>query len=137
MQTVEVKMNSDLLEKKLNEIHRLVFDNFTYKTDKKQYGVIEHWVQPDDSYDGTQKLVGDCEDFALHCRKLCRDANLKTRLVFCKDETGEGHLVLECDGLILDNRQRSVVTNTRLMKKGYEFISMSGYEPGEPWKEIL
>ena len=130
-------MNSDLLEKKLNEIHWLVLSNFTYKTDKELHDVSEHWVQPDESYDGTQKLIGDCEDFALHCRKLCRDANLKTRLVFCKDETGEGHLVLECNGFIIDNRQKSVVTNTYLIKKGYKFISISGYESNEPWKEIL
>lgn len=130
-------MNSDLLEKKLNEIHWLVLSNFTYKTDKELHDVSEHWVQPDESYDGTQKLIGDCEDFALHCRKLCRDNNLKTRLVYCKDETRSGHLVLECNGFIIDNRQKSVVTNTYLIKKGYKFISISGYEPGEPWKEIL
>lgn len=129
-------MNSDILQKKLNEIHNLVFKNFKYKTDKRQYDKIEHWVQPDESYDGTQKLVGDCEDFALHCRKLLRDNNLESRLVFCEDETGEGHLVLECKGYILDNRHREVVTNTYLTKKGYKFISISGFESGDVWTKI-
>jgi predicted transglutaminase-like cysteine proteinase len=121
---------------RLDEIHGMVFRNFKYKTDKKKYGVDEHWVMPEDGYDGTQKFVGDCEDFALACRKLCREGGLDTRMVFCYDETGEGHAVLECEGWILDNRQRRVESRDVLQDKGYEFIGISGYESGDPWHYI-
>jgi len=120
----------------LDSIHEQVFTHFKYKTDKRQYGLNEHWVMPDASFDGTQDFVGDCEDFALACRKLCREEGLETRLVYCKDETGEGHAVLECEGWILDNRQRKVVSNDRLTEKGYEFIGISGYNSGDPWHYI-
>lgn len=132
-------MSEDYMElyNKLDEIHEMVYKNFTYKTDKRQYGLEEHWVMPEDSYDGTQPFTGDCEDFALACRKLVRDAGIdNSRLVYCKDETGEGHGVLEVEGWILDNRQRSVVSNDRLTNKGYEFIAVSGYNSGEPWRMI-
>ena len=120
----------------LDRIHRQVFHNFTYKTDKKQYKLDEHWVMPDASYDGSQDFVGDCEDFALACRKLCREEGLKTRLVYCTEETEGGHAVLECEGWILDNRQRKVVTNDYLTDNGYKFIGISGYESGDPWHYI-
>ena len=121
----------------VEQIHKLVFSNFTYKTDKRQYKKLEYWVQPDSSYDGTQKIIGDCEDFALACRKLCDDHGYMTRLVFCNTELGEGHLVLECHGYILDNRMKKVVPKSYLDRIGYTFISISGYEPGEPWLEIV
>ena len=60
-----------------------------------------------------------------------------SRLVFCKTELGEGHLVLEVHGSILDNRMTRVVTNTYLEHKGYTFISISGYEPGDSWRELI
>lgn len=120
----------------VDQIHKLVFSNFTYKTDKKQYGELEYWVQPDDSYTGHETIVGDCEDFALACRKLCDDNCYASRLVFCKTELDEGHLVLEVDGFILDNRMTKVVTNTYLKRKGYKFLSISGYKPGDPWRKV-
>lgn len=118
------------------DIHRKVLKNFTYKTDKKQYDTIEKWVEQPESYDGSQDVIGDCEDFALACRKLLRDLKIPSRLVYCLDETGAGHLVLESKGFILDNRQTRVVTNTFLKRKGYKFLKISGYEAGDPWYNI-
>tara|TARA_Y100000034_G_scaffold33314_1_gene40857 strand:- start:4595 stop:4999 length:405 start_codon:yes stop_codon:yes gene_type:complete len=117
-------------------VHRKVFNNFTYITDIKQYGVLEKWVMPDEVYNGSQKITGDCDDFALACRKLMREAGVKTRLVYCLDETGEGHLVLEASGYILDNRQTKLMTNKSLMKKGYQFLAISGYESGDKWFKL-
>ena len=117
----------------LSFIHKKLLSNFTYKTDKEHYGVLEKWVQPDDNFSVNTPFTGDCEDFALAARKLLNEKDIKTRLVFCKDETGAGHLVLEAYGWILDNRQFKVVSNSFLQKKGYEFLKISGYDSGATW----
>ncbi len=117
-------------------VHALIMKNFTYVTDEKQYGKIEHWVMPEDSYTGREPLVGDCEDFALAARKLLRDRGIKSRLVACQDETGAGHLVLEMDGWIIDNRQLKLCSNRSLQKKGYRFLAISGYRSGETWHKL-
>lgn len=120
------------LKKSLSRIHKEVFDNFTYKTDKENYGELEYWAMPVDSV-RSKGIVGDCEDFALVCRKLCREEGLKTRLVLCLTEDNEGHLVLECEGWILDNRHRDVMNRKELP---YTWIRISGYEPGDHWHDI-
>lgn len=126
-----------ILLEQLAEIHKKVFKNFTYKTDKAQYKIDEKWVQPSKEYDGTSKIVGDCEDFALACRKLCRDAGLKTRLVFCEVGNEGGHVVLECQGWILDNRFNGVKTKDYLERnQKYKWVMISGYEPEEPWSYV-
>ena len=120
----------------LTEIHNLVHKNFTYKEDKAQYKVDEKWVMPPDNYDGTSKIVGDCEDFALACRTLCRKAGLKTRLIYCEIKDG-GHCVMECEGWILDNRFKEVKTRDALEStKHYKWVLISGFEPGDVWSSI-
>ena len=122
---------------KLKEIHSKVFRKFQYEFDKDQYKEVEKWVMPMESFDGSTKIVGDCEDFALACRKLCRDAGLQTRLVVCYTETDEGHCVLECDGWILDNRYPKVISRDKLEERGYRWIAISGFTPGEDWHKIV
>lgn len=122
---------SDLKER-LDSIHKKIFSKFTYKTDEAKYGELEHWAMPDESTIGV-KVVGDCEDFALACRALCRKENIPSRLVYCKVETGEGHCVLEVEGWILDNRYRKVRPRQEL---DYTWIRISGYEPGDDWHVI-
>jgi predicted transglutaminase-like cysteine proteinase len=116
----------------LKRIHRKVLDRFTYKTDLEQYGENEKWVMPD-----SIRVVGDCEDFALACRRLCREEGINnSRLVVCTVETGEGHCVLEVDGWILDNRCQRVVSRDFLENKGYKWLAISGYSPGDDWHNI-
>lgn len=122
---------------KLNEIHSTVFSRFKYQTDLKQFGVEEKWVMPPNTFDGTTKIVGDCEDFALACRKLCRDRGIdNSRLVVCLTEDGEGHCVLEVNGWILDNRYKRVMSRDQLGNDGYKWLAISGYNPGDDWHRI-
>ena len=116
----------------LSKIHKRVLKNFKYVTDKRQYDTIEKWVEPED----VDNVTGDCEDFAFACRKLIREEGLPSRLIYCKDETGEGHLVLESGGWVLDNRQKSLKTKQKLERIGYEFISISGFQSGDNWYKL-
>lgn len=120
----------------VHETHARVFKIFEYKTDKQQHGLIEHWHDPSMIEAALEKgkLVGDCDDFALACRHLLWKHDIPNRLVLCLDENGEGHLVLEAEGHILDNRQTRVVAAYNLP---YKWIKMSGYKIGDPWTEII
>ena len=42
---------------------------FTYVSDEEQHGTKEDWRFPE-SYDN---LTGDCDDFAIACRKLLKE----------------------------------------------------------------
>lgn len=126
----------DMLFEKLSKIHTKAFDHFEYQTDEEHYGEEEKWVMPDVDWQGITKFVGDCEDFALACRKLCRAAGVESRLVICT-VGGEGHCVLEADGWILDNRFENVFSRDYLEKnEGYVWICISGVNPGDEWTEI-
>lgn len=115
---------------RIRDIHWEVKQGFTYVTDKEQYERNEHWVMPKDPFE----VTGDCEDFALACRVLVRNKGLKSRLIFCKTEDGGGHCVLSVGGWILDNRMERVHDYQYMIKIGYRFIAMSGYEEGDTWE---
>jgi predicted transglutaminase-like cysteine proteinase len=119
----------------VQRVHARVFKIFEYKTDKEQHGLIEHWHDPAMIKAALEngRLVGDCDDFVLTCRHLLWEQNVPNRLVLCADENGDGHLVLEAEGYILDNRQTKVRTIDELP---YRWIKMSGYKAGDPWTEI-
>ena len=120
------------LQSQLNLIHKQVLKGFTYVSDKEQFGEIEYWVNHSEGYGG-EPIEGDCDDFAMACRALCRLENIPTRLVYCLTEEGEGHLVAESEGWILDNRQKKVRSRDNL---DYTWIRISGFEPGDDWHEI-
>ena len=117
-------MNELILEK-INEIHFKVRKNFVELTE-----VVEEWTMPPSNYDGSQTLRDDCDGFCLACRTLLRQAGIPSRLVYCEIENS-GHLVVEVNGWILDNRQRVVTPNTLL--KEYVWLAISGYQAGDPW----
>jgi len=110
------------------DIFHTIKRDFKYVTDRKQYGVDEKWVMPDGV-----KIEGDCEDFALACRALCRANDIQSRLILCNVETGEMHCVLESKGYILDNRMKEV---KKIDDLPYRWLAMSGYEKGEDWRAI-
>ena len=116
------------VESTLNEI-RQGFE-FNYTADER-----EEWRSKEqlttDLIDGV--LEDDCDGFALYCWHSCRDRGLKARLVYCKTETGGGHLVCECEGWVMDNRHTWVRDKDSLP---YEWISISGYDPGDAWRSL-
>lgn len=120
----------------LQEIHRRALSNFTYKHDKDVHGISEHWAYPGEFWEAGHKFVGDCDDFAMYCRALCREQNIPNRLVICLTETGEGHLVMESNGWILDNRQTRLMGSKTLEKLGYQWLYISGYNAGDPWYKV-
>lgn len=95
----------------------------TYVQDPAQYQRPEHW---------TVSLVGDCEDFALWCRKELALQGIASDLVYCLTEQGEGHLVLSVDGYILDNRHRWVMRRDDL---DYRWISLG--KPNGTWFAVI
>jgi len=119
---------------KLDSIYRLVKKNFIYREDLG----LEDWQMPPSEYNGKQLLVDDCDGFCLACRSLLRKENIPSRLVYCEIEQRNrwfGHLVVEVDGWILDLMQPQVVPNSSLY--GYRWHRISGYQPGDPWREIV
>lgn len=60
-----------------------------YISDQDQYGVEDVW---------TPSLKGDCEDYALWVKKI-----IGGKLLYVKTRKGEYHVVLEVNGLIVDN----------------------------------
>ncbi len=119
----------DTLKATLIRIHHRVRKHFVERREQ-----VERWRMPPDNYTGEQLILDDCDGFCLAVRKLLRDAGIASRLVYC-EINGMGHLVVEVQGWILDNRQSTVVPNSLL--KDYRWLRISGFEPGEPWREVI
>lgn len=83
----------------LRAVQREAQRKHQYVSDEKQHGVPEYWEI---------SLAGDCEDYALWCRKELKRRGIESDLVVCYTETGEAHMVCSVDGWILDNRHRNV-----------------------------
>ncbi len=121
----------------LQQILSWVQWRFNYTSDIEQRGVPEHWIDVGelaalDSV-GRDTFKDDCDGHALACRYQCRKLSIPNRLVFCRIEPEGYHLVLEVEGWILDNRYKYVLSRN---DAPYTWISMSGYNKGDPWHEI-
>lgn len=117
----------------LVKIHRDIKGRFVYVSDIERWGENEHWERYDQIPEEGE-IRGDCDCFALACRRECRKLGIPSRLVHVLTETREGHLVLSVDKYILDNRQQRVVLAQDLSR--YEWIRISGYEKGDPWHMV-
>jgi predicted transglutaminase-like cysteine proteinase len=120
----------------LKRIHRAVFDAFTYVPDPVKWKSPDYWVSKQDilSMSVAGRYEGDCDDFALIVRHECRLADLPNRLVFCWVPQAAGyHLVLESDGWTSDCNHPHLTERDVIP---YEWISMSGFERGDPWHYI-
>lgn len=126
METPRVKIIAEAVQTR-------ILRGFRYTPDQQNYGTPEDWRFPT-NFD---RVVDDCDGFAIACRALLREQGLDTRLVLCYTETNECHLVCATGNYILDNRSKHVRTKEELVKIGYNFKYVSGLNPGDPWKELL
>lgn len=103
----------------LKRVHLAELERFIYVPDAEQFDMIEHWPGEDTIPDPPAVFKDDCDGFALACRKHLKKLEIPSDLVFCKTETGEGHLVCSVEGWILDNRQRTVLRRDDIPYKWY------------------
>lgn len=121
----------------LHHLHAAAVAQFEYCADTVAYGEDEHWVSPGEIRAQLAKhgvLLGDCDDFAALAVMFARGQGMPARFVFCETEIGEGHLVAEIEGWIIDNRQPDVMRRDDLP---YTWQVISGYAPGDPWHVVL
>ena len=120
----------------VDEIFEDAIKKFKYQSDLKTFGTIEYWatIKELESASTPKTFIGDCDDFAAWCVNKLRVNGYAARFVLCQCETGEYHCVAETDGMILDNRQLCV---TQLNDLLYTWHTISGYNAGDPWLQIL
>ena len=125
--------------KELKEILWSVHDRFTYTSDISQFGKPEHWMSFDEIPEG--RFSGDCDDFAQAIRKEVSKVGGSSRLAVCgvnSDTLNHAVALVDCsDGItyICDNIHKWPMRKSELAT--YKFISVSGYETGDPWREII
>ena len=116
---------------------------FKYRFDKSLHGEDDFWDIIPKDYKLGDRYEGDCEEFALICRKLLRDNGImNSRLVFCTyPENGNGrpigHVICEVDGYCFDNNEKRLKTKEQLERIGYKWVGISGYNPGDQWYRVL
>jgi len=106
------------LQAVLDRAHR----GHVYVGDRVLHQVAEHWAAG---------LIGDCEDFALWCRRELAEQGIASDLILCRTEAGEGHLVCSVDGYILDNRHKWVMRRDDL-----RYAWLSAGAPDGTWRRI-
>lgn len=132
-------------EKTVENVHKWAMARFDYIPDAQRWASGfalngDHWETraeiEADLEAGTVR--GDCDAFAMMCWMALRRLNEPSRLVYCTTENGQGHLVCEASGWILDNRQPVPEVRHILEQRiGYTWIAKSGFQPGEQWTTAL
>jgi predicted transglutaminase-like cysteine proteinase len=117
-----------MMLEKFKSVHKTRLNSFLYVPDREQYGLTEHWPDREQIPAPGTIFKGDCDDFAHACYWDLEDMGIESNLIYCKTETGGGHLVCECGGYILDNRQRTVLAIADI---SYTWISAG--RPGGKW----
>ena len=125
----------------MNPIIQKTFDQvrslFIYIPDKEQFSEKwDDWRSYANQVELGQIFKDDCDAFAMTCAELLVRRlipNGVVRIVICKTETGEGHLVCIADGFVLDNRQRAIWNWNQIPYTWVSSMKMS--EPGI-WRSI-
>ena len=122
-------MTNTVSKSDIAQIFYDVLHNFIWTADPevtvtyngKEITFKDKWIRMVPDMNGV--LRGDCEDFCLYCSNMLAvftGLDIKKRkLTYCVTESGEGHMILEADGWVLDNRQRRLTTIRKLKRDGY------------------
>ena len=116
-----------------------VIADFIYTPDREQFNLRDYWASHAEEVEQGVVWKDDCDGFAITCAELLAKAGYdKVSLIYCKTETGDGHLVCGVadngDTYILDNRQRKV-WSWSLIK--YQWVSQMLISDPGTWREIL
>ncbi len=134
-------MNDEYILEKAISIHKKMWPLFTYVYDKDQYMQEEHWTSHAQAVNENRGFRDDCDGYACTAAELLVEAGIpreNIKLVYCKTETGEGHLVCgvssDSTTYIIENRFSVVYDWKR--KTNYQWIYfMELSEPGT-WNKI-
>ncbi len=119
----------------LRKVYTEEIERFIYISDLFQYKISDVWTKEINIPDIPNKFKGDCEDFALACRKNLRRRGINnSRLVLCLTEEKEYHMVLEVEGWVFDCRQDDIIPRNKLK---YGWISISGYSSDNSWRSLV
>ncbi len=125
--------------RQLKAIHRHEFDRFDYVHDFAKWRTPEYWISHQEVLAmSCGRASGDCEDYAAIVRAECRRLIIPNRLVFCYvppqgGQPGGYHIGLESGGWFSDCNHPHLIERDMVP---YVWISISGYEPGDPWHWI-
>lgn len=133
----------------ISRVFSWAYGIFDWTADIQSWGVPEHWPLRSELEEHAAindgRVKDDCDGFAILCRCALWDLSVANRILICNVEPsaaprspGGNHAVLTVDGtgLVLDCRQSIVRSREELERIGYQWVSLSGLTPWEPWTEV-
>lgn len=130
-----------MIAEQLIAVHREMKRRLDATPDQLQYLVPDYWATFQELQEQIRKsgwrFKDDCDGAAAFCRGRLTELKIPSRYVLCLTETGDWHLVVEHGGWVLDNRFDSIMRRQDLEKIGYKFVSMSGFNKGDPWHLVV
>jgi len=119
------------------KIHWDVLTHFVYVPDKELHPkFFDHWMSHADTIESGIVFRDDCDGFALTCAELLirRGANSEdAKIIFCRTETGGGHLATAWRHWILDNRHRTIMYWDDLP---YEWVKSMAMNEKGIWRKV-
>lgn len=126
----------------VNTTKNIVDRALTYKTDRDNHQLQEHWRSHAEDIIATPgyRAYGDCDDFALTYAEmliLSGIARHRVAVVYCEIRGYGGHLVCVVDNnVVLDNNFKKPRMKTSLRREGYTFISQIRLDDPSDWIPI-
>ena len=125
----------------VKELHETVFRLFTYRFDKHNYLVEEHWTSHADAVERGEGFVDDCDGYACTTAELLLRRGVSAedvKLIYCITETGEAHLVCGVDTVettwIAENRYNYVYDWNK--RSGYRWMYFMRLDDKGVWRKV-
>lgn len=143
------KIENETIAQAARRVHHWAHSIFAWTPDTQTWGAEDHVPTESDleqlAREGGGVIHDDCDGFMALCRYALWRLGIPNRGMRCNVEPDAAppsyagnHAVCTPAGtdLVLDNRYAVVMTRAELERIGYQFISMSGLLPGEPWTAV-